>query len=341
LTLAESTKGESLKAHQMVRELIGAGLNAGDARTAGPLTLVPLFGGAPGGNYLVAEEGFASGKLTITELHGGQVQELEAINAASLPVLLLDGEHLQGAKQDRVLVASALLAAGSRTVLPVACVEHGRWHYEHDMDFVAGEDFAYSRLRRRTAAVRNIQLAGGLTRSADQSAVWDDVAHKMGEVGVAPSSTGDMGHAFRGSRARLEEIVRPLKGLEPGQTGAIACIGGVPVAMDCFDRPGTLERLWNRLLGGYAMEALSAVETPLEPRAIGSFLSEGAAAQATVASGLGLGRDVALTGSTVVGNALVWDESVVHVALFGEGAGGQGAGGRIEGPSSRRRLHLH
>ena len=54
--------------------------------------------------YLVLEEAIAQGVARVTELgEGGSVPELRVENLGEQPVLLLDGEELVGAKQDRVL----------------------------------------------------------------------------------------------------------------------------------------------------------------------------------------------------------------------------------------------
>ena len=66
-------------------------------------------------------------------------------NAGTLPVLLLDGEHLEGAMQNRVLNATVLAAPEHETVIPVSCVEQGRWGYRGS----AGSRRSGSRPRRR------------------------------------------------------------------------------------------------------------------------------------------------------------------------------------------------
>src|SRR6516162_10813894 len=79
-------------------------------------------------DYLLLEDGIAQGKVIVTELHaGGSVPELRLENNADLPVLLIDGEELVGAKQNRVLNLTILAPAKQTTVIPVSCVEAGRW----------------------------------------------------------------------------------------------------------------------------------------------------------------------------------------------------------------------
>ena len=55
-------------------------------------------------DYLLLEDGITQGKVRVTEVHtGGSVPEPRLENNSNLPVLLVDGEELVGAKQNRVL----------------------------------------------------------------------------------------------------------------------------------------------------------------------------------------------------------------------------------------------
>jgi hypothetical protein len=326
---------------KQVIELIRSGLNPGPARKAGGLTLVPLFGGAPAKDYRPASEAIAAGLLTISEMDGGSVPEVLATNHGDLPVLLIDGEHIEGAMQNRVLNVTVLIAPGRKTVLPVACVEHGRWHYEGSSDFAASEDIAYTRLRSKNAAAsaRSARESGG--RGIDQGEVWADVAAKHAEIGVEESATGSMQHAFEQRRHELDNMISRFAEPEAGQTGVIACTSGRPLAMDAFDRPETLARIWHRLVSGYAMDALDAPPVPVPDERIRAFLENAARANATSHEGVGLGMDVVLTSDSVVGHALTWEEGVVHLALF-PSADKEGRpqedGSLIASPNRRRRL---
>ena len=323
-------------------ELIRSGLNPGPARAQGSLSLVPLFGGAPAEEYLLASEAIASGLLTISEMGAGSVPQILAHNRADLPVLLLDGEHVEGAMQNRVLNVTVLVAANQKTVLPVACVEHGRWHYEDRSAFAASADISYSRLRSKNAAAAAMSARTERGRGVDQHEVWADVSAKHAEIGVDESATGAMRHAYDQRRGDLKKMTSSLAQPETGQTGVIACVGGSAVALDAFDRPETLAKLWSRLVSGYAMDALGAPQEPLQDDAAKAFLQAAGGSETTSHEGVGLGRDVVLTSPTTVGHALTWKGGVVHLAVFTVADGndrGAGAGGRIASPRGRSRLH--
>ena len=69
--------------------------------------------------------------LTVQEVsEGGSVPELLVDNMGDIRVLFIEGEELVGPKQNRILNTSILVAAKSKTKIPVSCVEHGRWGYK-------------------------------------------------------------------------------------------------------------------------------------------------------------------------------------------------------------------
>lgn len=197
-----------------------------------------VLSAALGLSYLIAEEAFATGLLSITEVEAGSVPEVAALNSAEVPVLLLSGEHIEGAMQNRVLNSTALIAARHKTILPVACIEHGRWHYEAGDQLAPSDDIAYSRLRSKNAASAANERpdrgepTGKPGRSVGRGAL------KHHERLVDNSPTGAMRDAYDISRGEINEILSEFRGPEPGQTGTIACISGECVALDAFDRPG-------------------------------------------------------------------------------------------------------
>src|SRR5262245_32627973 len=69
-------------------------------------------------DYVTLDEALGAGTLEITELHeSGRVPTLKVVNKGDRMVFLMAGEHLVGAKQDRVLNISIMVPA--RTELPI------------------------------------------------------------------------------------------------------------------------------------------------------------------------------------------------------------------------------
>ncbi len=323
-----------------VKSLI-SGLKRGEPTTAGALTLVPLFGALPGPEYLLASDAVAQGHLKIEEMDGGVVPQLIAMNTSQHPVLVVDGEHLEGAKQNRILNVSVLLAAGRKTVLPVSCVEQGRWHYEGRSDFAPSSDHSYSRLRRLQAEA-SLQMVGGRKMRPSQGAVWEEVATKHREMGVEGSASGAMRDAYDTRRTEVDAIRSTFAEPQTEQTGVIAFVSGRPVAMDLFDRAESLSKMWPRLVSGYSLDALGMPANAGWEKGA-TFLRFAGEAAMTMHEGLGLGMDVTLTSDHIVGNALSYDGGVVHMALFPRSEQGPGPSGatRGRGAAQRRGSYFH
>ena len=88
----------------------------------------PDAGAGDGGLWTLLADARAAGSLEVTEVGDGRVGELVAINRGPSPVLILDGEQLVGARQNRTTGRTILVAAASETRIPVSCMEQGRWH---------------------------------------------------------------------------------------------------------------------------------------------------------------------------------------------------------------------
>src|SRR6202012_5239404 len=86
------------------------------------LTVFPLYLEAPAApNYRLSEEALADGSAVVEEVtEGGSVPNLAVDNKGETLVLFVEGQELRGAKQNRVLNSSVLIAAKTKTVLPVS-----------------------------------------------------------------------------------------------------------------------------------------------------------------------------------------------------------------------------
>src|SRR5215469_12966301 len=294
-------------------------INAGKASQFRNLTLLPLVRHNPETalDYLLLEDGIAQGKVRVSELQGsGSVPELQVTNSAELPVLLVDGEELIGAKQNRVLNLTILVPAKSTTSIPVSCVEAGRWKMTTP-DFQTSPHVMYSRVRgdRVSQVTRSMHFTGA--RGSDQTAVWGDIAEKAASL-RASSPTGAMSAIYGRHASSIEEFARAFAWQE-GQHGLAFAIGDDVAGLEVFDHSEVLRRFFPKLIRSYALDAL---DVPKQDGEIASsqqlidFITRLQMAQSFSDTALGLGKDVRFVGSGLSGAALWAQERYVHICAF-------------------------
>jgi hypothetical protein len=309
------------------------------------LTMFPLLGGTSKPGYQTLDEALAAGTARITEItEGGSVPKLRLHNEGDRPVLLLDGEELIGAKQNRVLNLTILAPAHKTIEVPVSCVESGRWSYQ-SREFAAAPRAQYAGGRARKVEQVSDSLIARCERSSDQGEVWRDISEKAARLS-AESPTGAMAEMYTRHSTSVEEFVTAMPAID-GQCGAVFAIGGRIAGLDLFDCPATYARLSAKLVRSYALDALDpqAATTGFEAKAgveqASAFLKAAAAAEGQAFPAVGLGEDVRLSGTGLAGGALVVEDSVIHLCAFPSAnrtpQEAAAAGGRMARPSVRSR----
>lgn len=309
-------------------ESLTIALQLGDPVEHRGVAIAPLFPLAdPVCSYLTLEDALPLG-LRVTERDGGgSVPELRVVNPTAHRVLLYDGEELAGAKQDRILDLTVLVPELSELVVPVSCVEQGRWSARSEA-FTAAPHTAHPELRRRKAEAlaANPGVAG-----AAQAESWGAVRAKEARVGHR-SPTSAHADLFRSRSADLSELV-PAFPLVHGQCGAAVAFGGRAVCLDALSQPQAFARLYPRLLRGYLLDALDEIDASRSGAdALAPFLAALGGARRRTGPSPGLGQDLRLHGDGVVGSGLELDGELIQVCAFRrEGR----RPGRIARPSRR------
>jgi hypothetical protein len=312
-------------------------LKLGDPVSDGGLSLIPVFGrfdGVP--DFVTLEEAIASHSLVVTEVsEGGAVPLLKAHNVGALGVLILDGEELSGAKQNRVLNTSVYIRPGQEIVIPVSCTEAGRWSYRTasfgDSGYLAAPAI---RLAANESVTANVRLSGDYR--SDQGRVWNEVSllqvrHKMSSP---TSAARDVYEKQRDVMQRREASFKCL----PGQTGVLALWSGRVAGFDVVTGDKAYAKLHGRLVRSYALDAPNGKPSPAghDRRAAEEWLAALDRVECTEHESPGNGLSYRFTGGGVVGSALAVDGAVLHAVAFATRTGVDQDEGRYPGFTERR-----
>jgi hypothetical protein len=295
-----------------------SGLNPGAPQTFQNMSVFPLLSPLDGGpDYLTMKEALERALLTVTEVStGGSVPELKVINTAESAVLLLDGEELAGAKQNRVLNTTILLKEKSELVIPVSCTEQRRWSSASGA-FRDSDTVLSPKLRGEKARTVAVSLGATGEFRADQGKVWEGIREMEHKTQVT-SRTGAMKDVFEAKKQDLNEYLRAFLCV-PGQKGVLVYLNGEPVGFDFVSRARAFETLFPKLVKSYAMEAiLERKEADEKPETFRpeDFLKEAAECTEKIYPSTGLGSDCRYEGKSIVGSALAVDDHVIHLAFF-------------------------
>ena len=303
--------------------LVGA-IELGERQTHGPLAVFPvrLREDEDGPEYVTLGEAIAGGLAVVTEVsEGGSVPELSLVNKGHARVLVLDGEELRGAKQNRVLNTSILVGGRSSLVVPVSCTEQGRWSYASPR-FEGGEVVADRQVRFAMKDSVRASLASGAGHRSDQGRVWREVDELHARHRTV-SLTHAMRDAYESRKPDLDAVLAAFP-LQDGQQGMLVLHGARVVGLDLVSRAPQYAELHEKLLRSYAFEALVRAGEAGDREVAGAFLERIAGLAGRRFKSPGLGWDVRYEGAGVLGSALTYQGRAVHAAFFDIG-GVQGA----------------
>jgi hypothetical protein len=282
----------------------------GEPTTHRGLTIAPLFPVRdPVCRYVGLDEALSRG-LEIGEVDTfGDVNQLLVQNPLDVGVLLYDGEELLGAMQNRILNLSVLVGAGSKSHIPVSCVERGRWS-PRTRKFASAGHVTGPQLRRRKATSLGVDA---LRRNAAQHEVWSAVDEQLvSRLVDSPTHANSDGYAARASEIRDHSQAFAV---QPGQCGMVVVMPGQGWCVDAVSRPEVFARMFPKLVAGYAYEAGETGGTSYPPDMVLSLLGK---AQVRLGPSAVLGRDVRLEGTGTIGSGLMLDGELVQFSAYGD-----------------------
>lgn len=270
-------------------------------------------------DYLTLDEALQEGQIEIGEKGAGSVPELTVINKGNKPILIMNGEELIGARQNRTVNTDILVKEKSEIVIPVSCTEQGRWSVPtkgmETPDYV-------SPIKSRVSLLKGVShsLSRGIGYTADQSAMWQTVNNYQAEHSVR-SPTGAVDDVYKSKKGDIQKYLDAFSKKEDGWNGMAVAINNRFIGLDTFDSILTFGKVWTKLVRSYALDALNDVkESHLIKKDIEKILEKLKEIEFKVFKSMGLGYDARISSGSYIGSALIHRKNqlygVVHLSVF-------------------------
>lgn len=293
-------------------------IRLGDVQTFHNLAVFPILGnGATGPEYITLGTALKEGVLKVEEIsEGGSVPEVMVGNSGEVPVLLLDGEELAGAKQNRVLNTTVLLKPLSKTVINVSCTERGRWSYAtrefRDSDVV---------MARNIRARKNRSVSASLSQSrafrSNQGEIWEEIDALCESAGVS-SETDAMRDVYEGKKHELQTCLGAFPLVEK-QRGLVFLVDRAVVGLDLLSRTEAYSGVHTKLLRSYVIDAMPRNldgQRPPVHEVVRQFIEQIFGCAESSFPSVGLGTDLRFERTEICGSALIHGGTCIHAAFF-------------------------
>ena len=259
----------------------------------------------------------ATDDLIVSELESASVPQIQVHNPTDNPLLIPAGKVLSGGRQTRTVNVSILVAAGSTIIIPVSCVEAGRWHGGHR--FEDSKRFASRRVRmdmQRGVArnVKNLRM-----KMSDQGAVWDSIDAELISRHLSSDTKNFLfaEESLNDEKKRFTAVQELLnEGPEPLQNGIAIAQGHEVVSVEMFASPDALKSSYEALIRSAIFDSPDKkVKSPSEG-AVQKFLDQILSAETTEATGVGLGTEYHIENDKFVAHALAYEGKFLHANAF-------------------------
>ena len=294
-------------------------LALGPGMTHENMTVFPLIHEAAAAPpYLPLDAALKEGLLEITEVsEAGEVPNLKFVNRGKIPILILAGEEVVGAKQNRIVNATFLIAAEVSLKIPVSCVEAGRWHYR-GKEFLSEKRMSSPQLRTRVEQDVHYAIKHGRGFRANQGAVWNEIGAKSCRMFVN-SPTAAMSDIYESYDDKLRQYTRHFT-VNQNQKGFLVEVNGKIMGLEIFDSHASLVHYFDKLIQSYALDALDLLmqgqSPPKDRPRVDKWLREATQLPLIKSPSLGLGEDLRLESQKVIGSGLLYEGTVVYLSVF-------------------------
>ena len=271
-------------------------------------------------DFLTLKKGLRMGLVELNEENpGGVVDTIKVENNAVTPLLILEGEVIIGAKQDRIANTSLLIPPHFETLMPVSCVEANRWKYQTN-NFNDSTNYASSNLRGARTETVNVSLKKKGAYKSNQGLVWDVINQTQNNLNVE-SSTSALKDVYTSKAETLNEYYESFPYTRK-QNGSIILINNEVKGLELLYNNHLYKEFHERIIKSYIVDALQESKTSnMENEDYAYNLAEDfrdniSSSKYETFKSAGCGEDSRLDNTDSMGSALIYKNELIHAVFF-------------------------
>ena len=258
-------------------------------------------------DHIILKKALEDRVVEIAELEdGASVPEVKVYNKSEKFLIIFDGEHLIGAKQNRIVNKTVIINPFSELVVPVSCTEKGRWHH-------TTEGFSKSKYN----APMHMRKASKQGKDS-QSKVWDHVGAIM-QSADSDSPTLSLHQVFEEVSPSFDDYKENITKL-PSQVGVIVYVNGAFSGLDIVNDPDSFSDLYENLMNSYLIEGLDKSDGNKPDNSSQNLtkeiLDELIQSRLTKGESIGVEGRENIKGKKTVGEFVSFNHVPIHLALF-------------------------
>lgn len=279
----------------------------------GNVSIIPLKSqGSNDVDILSLKKGLELGLVVVKECEHSTVNTVMVTNNAVTPLILVDGDEITRAKQNRIVNSTILIPPKTTMPVSVSCTEHERWHFkgkDSNNHFSYSKYFANSDTRRAKSA--------NLYEHDDcQAVVWDSISSVESRTGFR-SHTAALNDSYENVMKDKEECLEYFKLLDE-QTGLIAIVDGEIRGVELFANHRMYKDYHDKIIRSYIIDSINTenIENNLSDKEIKDIVANISDSKFREDETKGLGESFKFANDYGTGSALVYDGEVIHIPYF-------------------------
>ncbi|WP_405288522.1 ARPP-1 family domain-containing protein [Methanobrevibacter sp.] len=264
-------------------------------------------------DFLTLKKGYEMNLVEIKELEHSTVNTVSCKNDSVTPLILIDGDEITGAMQNRIINNTLLIPAKSTINIPVSCTEHGRWHTKGEG--AESRTFKPS-LYSANHSTRSRKSRASYEERDYQGEVWDSISEFESRSNFK-SMTSALNDSYENLKDKQNDYLSKFH-IEDGQNGVIFIVNGEVKGLELFYNHSIYKEYHEKLCRSYIIEAIVEKKSVdnIDRLKLMKVLENISQSEFKSKKSIGLGDNLKFSNDFGSGSGLVWEDELIHMTFF-------------------------